>query len=131
MVTEAKNIAGSITCDLLDEVLQSGAEVILLDVRTESEYKAGHIARAKWVPRGMLEFMAAKEKLGGTDEQYFIYCKVDSRAALAARTIMDLGFSNVSYLEGGFEAWVQSGRSIFNMHGELTVVELGKTEDEK
>jgi len=131
MIAEAKSRVGSITVADLQAMIDSGQTFALLDVRTEAEYEQGHIGHARWMPRGMLELDAAKGKVGGTGDHLIVYCRKDGRAALAAKTLTELGFDNVKYLEGGFEAWVKAGKSIYNRHGELIVKAFEQPESEE
>jgi rhodanese-related sulfurtransferase len=108
-------------------MMESNKDIVILDVRTEAEYTAGHLKGALWIPRGKLEFMAGG-MIPSTDAEIIVYCRVDSRSALAAATLKDLGFKNVKYLKGGFMAWTKEGHSFFNQHGELTVKEFEKKE---
>jgi rhodanese-related sulfurtransferase len=128
MVSDAREAVSSVSIDDLAALIESGAEISLLDIRTAPEFDQGHIGGAKWAPRGKLEFLAAGGKLAETDAKIIVYCKKDSRAALGGKTLQDLGFSKVVYLKGGFKAWVEAGFSIYNMHGELTVKSFERSE---
>jgi rhodanese-related sulfurtransferase len=129
MLHQAKQEVEPITVEELSALMVEDHDVKLIDVRTEAEYQAGHLRGALWSPRGKLEFAAAGDKIGSTDDEIVVYCKQDGRSSLAGATLKRLGFEKVRYLEGGFELWVTSGYVIYNMHGELTVVEYGKSEE--
>jgi len=109
-------------------MIAEGVKVTILDVRMESEYTAGHIGSAIWIPRGKLEFAAAGGKVGTTEDLIVCYCRMDSRSAFSAATLKRLGFNNAKYLKGGFMPWVSDGHPIFNKHGELIVKEFEKEE---
>jgi rhodanese-related sulfurtransferase len=128
MIVEAKDQVPSLTVDELAVLMEEDANLILVDVRTEAEYLAGHLSGALWIPRGKLEFMAAEEKVGSTGDPIVVYCRKDGRASLAAATMKRLGFEKVRYVDGGFESWVTEGHSIYNQHGELMVLEFEKEE---
>ena len=90
---------------------------IIIDVREESEvFNQGIIKDAIHIPRGLLEF---KLHLNSPDNQFIInadtnllvYCAGGFRSALAAKTLLDLGFKNVFNI-GGFKEWVDSGGEI-------------------
>jgi len=131
MVMTAKKATTSIPVEKLAKMIESGETVNLLDIRTQAEYDQGHIRTSKWTPRGKLEFLAAQGQIGPADSKIIVYCKEEGRASLAAKTLMDLGFADVAYLEGGFRAWVGAGQSIYNMHGELTVKNFERPEAEE
>jgi rhodanese-related sulfurtransferase len=128
MLTEAKAEVESVSVDDLASMITDGVKVTILDVRTESEYAAGHIDGAVWIPRGKLEFAAAGGKVGATESLIVCYCRMDSRSAFSAAALKKLGFNNVKYLKGGFMPWITGGHSIFNKHGELIVKEFEKEE---
>ncbi|RKY94584.1 MAG: sulfurtransferase [Ignavibacteriae bacterium] len=113
----------------LKNKMDSQHQFILVDVRTEKEYLAGHIENAIWVPRGFLEFKIQKI-ISDPETEIIVYCKRGSRSALSAYTLMEMGYKNVLNLEGGFEEWVNKGNSIFNLHGELEVINFEKLEEE-
>ncbi len=91
--------------------LDAGA--IALDVRETEEVADGQIPGAIHVPRGFLEFKAPQhDALADPNRAVVVYCKGGSRAALAAETLQELGYANVSSIAGGFEAWTQGGHPI-------------------
>ena len=107
--------------------MDSEHQFILIDVRTEKEYLAGHIKNAIWLPRGFLEFKIQK-LISDPETEIIVYCKRGSRSALSVHTLTEMGYRNVLNLEGGFEEWVGKGNSIFNLHGELEVINFEKEE---
>jgi len=127
-----EQINSKITWNSVEELknkMDSEHQFILIDVRTEKEYLAGHIENAIWLPRGFLEFKIQKI-IGDPETEIIVYCKRGSRSALSAYTLMEMGYKNVLNLEGGFEEWVNKGNSIFNLHGELEVINFEKLEEE-
>jgi rhodanese-related sulfurtransferase len=86
---------------------------LIVDVRQEYEYEAGHVPGAVNVPRGLLEF-TIWQHVGYPDKidmnkQMTLYCKTGGRCALAAKTLRDLGFTNVTSVDMFFEQWVKAG----------------------
>ncbi len=127
-----EKISSKITWNTVDELknkMDSQHQFILIDVRTEKEYLAGHIENATWLPRGFLEFKIQK-LISDPETEIIVYCKRGSRSALCAYTLIEMGYKNVLNLEGGFEEWVAKGNSIFNLHGELEVINFEKLEEE-
>ena len=118
-----------ISFEELKNKMNSEHQFILIDVRTEKEYLAGHIENACWLPRGFIEFKIQK-LISDPETEIIVYCKRGSRSALSAYTLMEMGYKNVLNLEGGFEEWVNKGNSIFNIHGELEVINFEKLEEE-
>ena len=73
----------------------------------------GKIKGAIHVPRGLLEFIFRPEDHVEDSEKMkiLIYCAAGARAALAAKTLMDIGYKDVFNL-GGFKEWVENGGQI-------------------
>jgi rhodanese-related sulfurtransferase len=94
--------------------------VVFLDVREPVEWEH-HIEGAVQVPRGLLEFAADpaspkhKPELD-PDGRVIVYCRSGVRAALACATLLDMGYTNVANLEGGFAAWQEAGLSTSEHH---------------
>lgn len=86
---------------------------VLIDVREQDEYAAGHLPGAVHVSRGMLEFkLSSNPALSSRDLKIVMYCKTSGRAALAACALHDMGYLNVKSLAGGFDAWAAAGKPV-------------------
>src|SRR6266705_4314119 len=81
---------------------------MLLDVRESDEWEQGHLDQAVFLPRGFLEVKADK-LLPDKDQPIVVYCAGGTRSAFAAKTLQDLGYSNVSSMLGGFTEWKNNG----------------------
>lgn len=106
---------------LLQEVKQSIKEVgvqdvvkldnnssLLIDVREESEWQKGHLPHALHVSRGILE--GNIERIAPeSDTPIVLYCGGGGRSALAAISLQQMGYENVSSMRGGFGQWIQEG----------------------
>jgi len=96
----------------------SGEPVLLLDVREPGEYQAGFLPGAINVPRGMLEAKADPAmpphdvRLADREQAIIAYCASGARSLLAASTLLEMGFTNVKSMAGGFGAWQQEDRDI-------------------
>ena len=90
---------------------------IIIDVREESEVMSlGVIKNAIHIPRGLIEFMLAPDSQENPsninqDTNILVYCAGGYRSALAAKSLIDLGFNNVFNI-GGFDEWVKNGGEI-------------------
>ena len=87
----------------------------LIDIRDIRELqKEGQVEGANHIPRGMLEFWLDpdspyfKEGKLDMDKEMVLFCAGGLRSALAAKTLSDMGFKNVSHIDGGFSAIKQS-----------------------
>ena len=125
--SEAKAKAPHISSQQLAGYQLGKEEFVLLDIRTEAEYEAGHIQGAQWFPRGKLEYYI-QEVIEDPDSRIVLYCRTGGRSALATLTLKDMGYTNVVDLEGGFKKWVAGGNTFFNLHGEHRVVSYQKKE---
>ncbi len=86
---------------------------VLIDVRDDLEYAAGHIPGAIHLSRGTLEFkMSMNPALQSRDLKIVLYCRTSGRAALAAASLKDMGYLNIQSIAGGFEAWNAAGKPV-------------------
>lgn len=85
------------------EQMEALEEYVLLDVRTAEEYEAGHIQGALLIPEQELA-VKAPEMLPDLETPIFVYCRSGRRSALAAQTLVDLGYLQV-YDFGGINDW--------------------------
>ncbi len=74
----------------------------LLDVRTDKEYRLGHIPGAVHIP---LEDVGARAKKLRKDKEIVVYCQTGNRSIWAIKRLMGMGFTNLSHLKGGYHAW--------------------------
>ena len=86
---------------------------LLVDVRDPDEFAAGHIPGSVNVSRGKLEFGIWKH-VGGPDtpdynKKLTLYCASGGRCALAAKSLMDLGFKNVTAVDMKLADWTRAG----------------------
>jgi sulfur-carrier protein adenylyltransferase/sulfurtransferase len=81
----------------------------VLDVREPEEYDAGALARAVHIPRGHLESQV-ESKLTDKTKPVVVYCAGGVRSAFAARTLQELGYTDVVSMDGGFGRWKDEGR---------------------
>ena len=114
LVTEALNEVKTITAE---EALKLSNEnkCTLIDIREKGELdKTGRIENSNHIPRGMLEFWLDPEgpyfKSGKVDmsKEMVLFCAGGLRSALAAKSLKEMGFENVSHIDGGFAAISQS-----------------------
>jgi len=80
----------------------------LLDVREPEEYEQGALPGAIHVPRGQLEF-GVEGRLVDKNAPIAVYCAGGTRSAFAAKTLQDLGYTDVVSIAGGFNKWKDEG----------------------
>ena len=114
LVTEALSEIKTITAE---EALKLFSEdkCTLIDIREKGELdKTGRVENSHHIPRGMLEFWLDPEgpyfKSGKIDmtKELVLFCAGGLRSALAAKSLKEMGFDNVSHIDGGFASISQS-----------------------
>ena len=87
----------------------------ILDIRDVRELNDGTIAGAYHAPRCMLEFWVDpaspyfKKIFADESKEFVLFCGAGWRSALAAKTLQDMGMTNVAHMEGGYGDWVKAG----------------------
>jgi len=94
----------------INDRLERGDEFYLVDVREESEWKKGHITKAIYIGKGVIE-RDIEKNIDNTEAEIILYCGGGFRSALAADNLQKMGYSNVSSMDGGYSAWVKAGYS--------------------
>lgn len=108
LVSAAKQTVLEISIDKAPAVI--ALSDVLIDVREAEEFQTGHLPGAIHMSRGMLEFkLAANPQFQSRDLKIMLYCKTSGRAALCAQSLKEMGYSNVSSIAGGFDAWQAAG----------------------
>ena len=111
LVSEAKAETEQTDVASVHDAMGSDEGVTVLDVREPDEYEAGHIPGAKPLPRGLLEYRAAEE-LPDTDARIVVHCALGGRGSLAAKSLKEMGYTNVANMEGGLSAWREKGYEV-------------------
>ena len=108
LLAEARDEIPEVDAPALADEL-SGADVpIVVDVREQSEWDEGFIPGAVHVPRGFLESRIAG--VAKRDQRIVVTCAAGARSLLAAQTLRQMGYTDVSSLAGGFADWKRRGR---------------------
>lgn len=85
------------------KIMDDAEDFALVDVREEDEYAAGHIAGALLIPYGEMEERAETE-LPDKEQTILVYCRSGRRSAIAAQTLLELGYTDVRDF-GGIIDW--------------------------
>jgi adenylyltransferase/sulfurtransferase len=108
LIQKAKSGIREVTVDEVRRRLETQPEVLLVDVRESDEVATGKLKEAEHVPRGFLELrIEGLEK--DRNREIIVYCAGGLRSALAARSLHEMGYANVSSMAGGFTAWKNRG----------------------
>ncbi|MBE8189531.1 MAG: MBL fold metallo-hydrolase [Candidatus Thioglobus sp.] len=98
----------------LENLLNTNPNALLIDVRTQREINiTGSILRGQNIniPRGWLEFRIAGEA-PDKNTPIVVYCGQNLRSPLAAKTLLDMGYSNVKNYSAGYFAWQKAGNPV-------------------
>lgn len=92
------------------QIVDDGGAVIV-DVRTPEEFAAGHLPGAININVEASDF---DTKVAGLDEsaETLVYCRTGNRSGVATDKMAELGFTDMSDLQGGIEAWAAAGEEI-------------------
>jgi rhodanese-related sulfurtransferase len=88
--------------------LQAAPPASVIFVDTSQDFARGHVPGARWVPRGWLELWIG-DLVPSKSAPLAVTCLDGRSAPLAAATLGDLGYQNLSVLDGGMAAWQKAG----------------------
>ncbi|MCC7352815.1 MAG: molybdopterin-synthase adenylyltransferase MoeB [Anaerolineae bacterium] len=108
LVAEARAQVREIGPQELWEQLARGDHPILVDIREQDEYVQGYIAGALHIPRGFLE-LRIEDATSDRDRAIILYCAGGVRSALAAKSLREMGYTQVAHLAPGFNGWKNAG----------------------
>ena len=118
MAAEAQAVVPGISPEEARRRLEADPRTLIVDVRDAADAQAGgRIPGALSVSFGMLPVRADTElpedwrnpELQDRTRPIITHCVLGPLGAMSAKTLHDMGFTNVAYLEGGIEAWKQAG----------------------
>ena len=107
LLNKAKSEIREVTTAEAEDQRASGS--LILDVREADEFEQGMIPGAVFIPRGHLESQV-ENKIPDHDTPVVIYCAGGTRSAFAAKTLQELGYTDVVSMAGGFNKWKDEGR---------------------
>jgi sulfur-carrier protein adenylyltransferase/sulfurtransferase len=91
------------------ETEMAGDGAVVLDVREPDEYEQGALPGALHIPRGTLE-TSVEGRIPDKSSHVLVYCAGGTRSAFAAKTMQDLGYTDVASVIGGFNRWKDEDR---------------------
>jgi rhodanese-related sulfurtransferase len=115
LVAEAMQVVKTVRADEVKKITDSSTEHLLIDIRDVRElWKSGTVDGARHIPRGMLEFWLDPESPYYKPElkpelPKILFCASNWRSALAAKSLMEMGFDNVMHVKGGYQSLIDSG----------------------
>ncbi len=108
LVNEARATVRELTVEQLRTRLAANPEAVLLDVREDAEWQAGHAVGAQHLGKGVLE-RDLEQRFPNVDAELILYCGGGFRSALACDAAQRMGYRNVTSLIGGYKGMVSAG----------------------
>ena len=105
LVNEARSRVKELTVDEARDRLARNPKTVLMDVREESEWQAGHATEAIHLGKGILE-RDLEKLIPDVDAEIIMYCGGGYRSALTADAAQRMGYRNVYSLVGGYKGLV-------------------------
>lgn len=88
--------------------LDAGERLLLVDVREDSEWTAGHLPGAIHLGKGVIE-RDIEQAVPDTGKKLILYCGGGFRSALVADNLQKMGYTNVESMDGGWKGWLAAG----------------------
>jgi rhodanese-related sulfurtransferase len=108
IVQEAKAAINEVSIAEVKKMIDNKEDIILLDVRDKEEYETEHIPGAINISRGTLE-LKSNLIIPDKTKKIIVYCGIDRRGPLAAKTLNDFGYKKAINMVGGLKAWKEAG----------------------
>jgi rhodanese-related sulfurtransferase len=93
-----------ITQGELSDEIGAGKQILLLDVRSDAEFRSGHIPGAKNVPHDEIGDWLGNQDIAPAAD-IVVYCESGTRSAAVQQVLFDEGFTSVRHLDGDMRAW--------------------------
>jgi rhodanese-related sulfurtransferase len=111
LVRDALQVVSEISATEARKLLDEERSAIFLDVREPEETRRGAIPGSIVIPRGILEGHI-EDVIPQRDTALVVVCAAGNRSALAGKTLLEMGYTNVQSLHGGFRAWAMGGHPV-------------------
>ena len=111
IVNDAKSRVQQINIDRYKQMRESGEEHLLVDVREDGEWAAGHASGSVHLGKGIIE-RDIETKVPDKNTRMVLYCGGGFRSALVADVLQKMGYTDVISLDGGWRAWQQAALPI-------------------
>ena len=108
----------------LHKRITAGQHIELIDVRTQPEYDAEHVACARLLPLDQLDAKAFLGQRSDKTQPLYVLCQSGGRAARAIEKFRKAGFDRCVHVEGGTQAWIDAGLPV--ERGETRVLPLSR-----
>ena len=107
IATDSKSRVRECTVETLKSRMDQGESIVVIDVREESEFVAGHIPGAIHVSKGVIE-RDIETVVPDLNTEILLYCGGGFRSALSADNLQRMGYQNVVSVDGGWRGWTEA-----------------------
>jgi rhodanese-related sulfurtransferase len=107
LVNDARTRVRELSIEQAQARLKQNPKAVLIDVREDNEWSAGHAAEAKHLGKGILE-RDLENMFPDAGTEIIMYCGGGFRSALSCDAAQKLGYKNVHSLAGGYKAMVKA-----------------------
>ena len=108
LVQDAKSRVKETNVPEVKQRIDAGEKLLLVDVREESEWAAGHLPGAVYLGKGVIE-RDIEARVPDANTKLVLYCGGGFRSALVADNLQKMGYTNVESMDGGWKGWVSAG----------------------
>jgi rhodanese-related sulfurtransferase len=108
LVNDAKKRVKETNVAQVRQRMEGGEKFLLVDVREDNEWAAGHLPGAVHMGRGVIE-RDIETRVPETSTKMVLYCGGGFRSALVADNLQKMGYTNVESMDGGWKGWVAAG----------------------
>ena len=112
IVEAARNEIAECEASDVRKMMEDGAPLVVVDVRERHEFEAGHLEGAVHIGKGVIERDVEKHDFAD-DARIVLYCGGGYRSAIAAKSLQDMGWTNVASLWGGWRGILAEGLPIW------------------
>ncbi len=116
----------------LQERIESNPDILLIDITEPREYNTLHIPNSINVPRGILEAASdwgyedtVPALAAARDREVILICRSGNRSALAAYSLQQMGFNNITSLKTGLRGWFDFELMLHDGNGNVVDEEIG------
>ena len=87
-------------------LIEEKPDMVILDVRTPSEFDDGHLEGAINIP---VDYLAGRLDELSEDDEFLVYCRTGNRSARAVGILEDAGFTKIFHMDEGITGWLDAG----------------------
>jgi rhodanese-related sulfurtransferase len=111
VVNDAKTRIKEVSVAEIRARLAANPDALLIDVREDNEWQAGHAKDAEHLGKGIIE-RDIETIVPAKSTELILYCGGGYRSALASDALQKMGYTNVWSMAGGWKAWKESGAPV-------------------